>query len=400
MKSVFRWLLPLAVVVVLIYLFLVWLTGSQTREVAAEQVAAFQESNPQFNAELSWQREGFWSSEAMLSMTLELPEAELDGAFVIQQAMHIRHRALRSFVNGELEVMMGDENLTAMLLGEQSVRVGGTLGLGGVSFDYQVPQIDYQIDDVNILAEASEMQVVFTEDEQHSRLYLPAFSIQPLYAAGAGANQEGVFLSEISVISQTRLENGEPSEGTSEFRLQNMRMIIPGGHVQEIDDLSLDIHFQREQDVLNVQQRTQVDKFSYGDVKFTGGLDIDVTDLPYNAFMRFSESQQSDEDIQHLVAAVQHSDALLRIENLSVDSEGLGNVRGQGEFYLHDDSAFDMNYEGSLLDFVNGYMEFSELPMMVQLTLAELVSDDLPWRLEWVQGELLINGERLNLMAQ
>ncbi|RUO26951.1 hypothetical protein CWE09_09735 [Aliidiomarina minuta] len=400
MKSVFRWLLPLAVVVILVYLFLVWLTGSQTRQVAAEQVAAFQESNPQFNADLSWQREGFWSSEATLRMTLDVPEADLDESFVIQQPMHIRHSVLRSFVTGELEVSMADEDLIAMVFGDQVVRVEGTLGLGGVSFDYQVPAVDYQIDDVRITAEASQIQVVFTQDEQHSRLHLPSLNFQPLYAVDSDTNQEGLFVSEVVAISQTRLENGEPSEGSSEFRLLNMRMITPGGHLQELDNLAVDVHFQRELDVLNAQQKTEIGKFSYGDVEFTGELEMNVTNLPYDAFTRFSRSPQSEEDIQHLVAAVQHSDALLRLENLSIDSEGLGNVRGQGEFYLHDNMAFDQNYEGSLLDFINGHIEFSELPMMVQLSLAEMVSGDLPWRLEWQHGELLINGEPLNLMAQ
>ncbi|MGX5915258.1 DUF945 family protein [Aliidiomarina sp. Khilg15.8] len=395
MKRVLKWLVPILIILGLAYLVVVWVTGEKTRELTSERINTYQQQNPGLNVNVEWQREGFWSSEA----TFTVAAAELADMFYMEHEVVLKHGFFRSAVDGTVDVFWDGNNLTDNMFSQEPVVVDGHVGLAGLALVYHLPDLSYASDASSLLFSmpATRASLVLTDDEQHSEMSISSLSLIP---QDPESDEEGVFLNDLMMTSQVRLDRGEPVFAVTEINLAEMTMAVANESPRVVSGFTSAFTFEREAADFVLDSQIAVDNFSYGSVKGRGHTEFEMRQLPYAAFKRYQESEQDEADMEQWLAALQANNAELVIDTIDLEMENWGKLEGSGAFTMNAGASTDLGSGFNAMNFANGYLEMTELPEMLRLALAELTEDELPWRFELRAGDLFLNGKPLNLPAQ
>lgn len=396
MARVIKWVLGLAVVAGLVYIGLVAVTGSQIRSIAEDQLQAYSAQSPESETEIIWHETGFWRSTGEVRVTMQLDEDLLE----VVHAFRLRHGALRASVEGDVRGSFDDMQLNDMLFAGQAINLEGRIGLGGVRLTYAVPEIHYVDEALEMRSTAAPftLDLVLREDEQHSQLHVEWVEIM---STSIGAS-DGLRWEDIEVTSQARLNpnDGLFDHGHSVFRVGQMVFGDGEDSIARIDGLLNETDMAREAGMVDVDNRLTVEAYDIYGVAGDLTLNIQLGPIPFESFQNLQRHGDDAAAMSAFLHDMQQANSRLIIDTMELTMGQMGDLVAAGEFQLRQDINLQQDFSvESAGDLLEGRLEVSDLPLLLLMPLSGLVSGELPWTLELRQGDLLINGETLELPA-
>ena len=95
---------------------------------------------------------------------------------------------------------------------------------------------------------------------------------------------------------------------------------------------------------------------------------------------------------------LQQQQSALNIDNLRLTMGQMGNLVANGSFTLREDLDFSTGFDPEADDNIfQGKLIVEDLPVLLLMPLSGLVSGELPWVVELREGNMLVNGEPLDL---
>lgn len=396
MSRIAKWVVALLVIGVAVYLALVGITGSKAREVASEQFQTYASQSPDVDVEIEWTETGFWSSEGLVTVQMDV---EPLGNLVITHTMRLRHGALGAAVAGELEASLGGESINARMLNGEPIILDGRVGLGGARLSYQVPAIEMadEASDIVLMAAPFALDVVLTDDEQHSQTRIEWLRVTPTEQSHA---KEGVYVEGLHFSAQTRLDpdDGELLLSTGESGIEYAAFNNADDQAQmSLRQLVNEIRAERVGDSLQFESDLSVEEIDY--MGFMADLELDfvVENIPFAAFQQFQQNADQEGADFALLEATRQNGGKLILKQLQTTITDFGRVEANGEFWLRE--GFPRTEDAEFGDYLNGQMNVLDLPQMLMMPLSGVISGELPWLIELEDGELSINGEALDLPA-
>lgn len=394
MARVIKWVVGLAVIAGLVYIGLVAVTGSQIRSIAENQLQTYNAQTPESDAEIVWHETGFWRSTGEVRVTMQLDDDLLE----VVHTFSLRHGALRASVEGDVRGSLGDTQLNDMLFADQAISLDGRIGLGGVRLTYAVPEIYYVDEALEMRSTAAPftLDLVLREDEQHSQLHVEWVEIM---STAIGAS-DGLRWEDIEVTSQARLnpDDGLFDYGHSVFRVGQMVFGDGEDSIARIEGLLNETDMTREAGMVDVDNRLTVEAY---DVYGVGGdltFNLQLGPIPFESFQNLQRQADDAAALNAFLYDMQQVDTRLIIETLELTMGQMGDLVASGEFQVRQDIDLQQDFSiESAGDLMEGQLEVRDLPLLLLMPLSGMVSGELPWTLELRQGDLLINGEALEL---
>ena len=394
MARVIKWGLGLAVIAGLIYIALVAVTGSQIRNIAEDQLQTYNAQSPEAQAAINWQETGFWRSTGEVRATMQLDDELLE----IVHTFSLRHGALRASIEGEVNGNLGDTQLNDMLFAGQSASLDGRIGLGGVRLTYTVPELNYVDDDLAMgwTVAPFELDVVLREHEQHSQMHVEWVAM----TNGAAGTSDGMRWEDIEITSQARLnpDDRQFDYGNSVFRIGQLMLNDGADTTVLIEGLLNETDMTREAGMVEADNRLTVDAYDIYGVAGELTFNVKLGPVPYESFQNLQSQADDTAALNAFLYDMQQADTRLVIDTLELTMGQMGDLVASGEFQVRQDIDLQQDFSvESAGDLMEGQLEVRDLPLLLLMPLSGMVSGELPWTLELRQGDLLINGETLEL---
>lgn len=394
MGRLIKWLVGLVVIIGLIYIGLVAVTGSKVRDITEQQLQAYNAQSPDADIEISWHEAGFWRSEGDIRMTMPIENESLE----LVHSITLKHGALRAKVQGEVTGNLAGTSFNEMLFNNQTVNLDGRVGLAGVRLTYAVPELLYVDEELDISYAVApfEFDLVLQEQAQHSQLHIDWVQFD-MFVEGSSHRMRW---EDIETTGQSRLnaDDSQFEHAEAVFSVGEMVFGATDETIAHIENLRNETDVARTAGVVEVENRLTVEAYEISGV--TGDLTFNMTLSPIS-FASFQALQSGIDDIQStnaLLHDLQQNNASMVIEKLELTMGQMGNLNAHGEFQLRDDIDFQQGFSAeSAWDLLQGELEINDLPILLLMPLSGMVSGELPWTLELREGDLLINGETLNL---
>ncbi|MCL5050811.1 MAG: YdgA family protein [Firmicutes bacterium] len=392
-----KWLVGLAVIVGITYVALVAITGSKMRDIASQQLEAYQQQNPEVDVDLTWHDTSFWRSEGVVSFSMDIEDEQV--AFT--HTMNLRHGALRASVTGEITGIVGEFDVNQRLFEGQAITLDGRVGLGGLSLTYHVPEVNF--DDQNIGLQyrvaAFDVDVVLRDSDQHSQLTIDW--IEMLLGApdtGVDANQKLRF-ENVQMRSHTDVgDDGLFDASTARFSIDHIYYTDAAEPVVSMRDFSSDIDMQRNGDYVAGTANLMVNEYDAYGVTGVFELETSTSELSFSAFRTWQENSNDPDAINDFLVNLQQQQSALNIDNLRLTMGQMGNLVANGSFTLREDLDFSTGFDPEADDNIfQGNLIVEDLPVLLLMPLSGLVSGELPWVVELREGNMLVNGEPLDL---
>lgn len=394
MSRSIKWILAIAVLAALIYVALVAVTGAQMRSIAEQQLAHYDNQNPEVSAQLEWQDTSFRRSLGELRLELDI-EGEL---LEITHSVVLTHGALRAKIEGEATAVLGDFSFADTFFDGAPLTLAGRVGLAGVTLSYQVPELRFEDDDLQMKYHMAPfaVDIVLREKDQHSHTEIAWIEIAATVIGATDVMRwEGITLS-----SQTRLDQagGQFEHGLSRF---NVASLTFGDYVEslaEVNDIRTEIEAWRENDLVRAEGSFEVTDYDVYGVAGELGVTFNVANVPFTGFRQWQQQADDQDALNHLFHDMQQQQTQLSIENLKLTMGEMGNLQAQGHFEMRDDIDFlqGQSFEDAA-ELLQGRLLVEDLPLLLLMPLSGLVSGELPWTIELREGNVLINGEALEL---
>lgn len=399
MARLIKWLVGLVVIAGIIYLGLVAVTGSQMRSIAEEQLETYNAQSPDAEVTIEWHDTGFWRSVGEVRLSTPIEDETLD----IVHSVELRHGALRAGISGEVTGFMGDNALHEMLFADQRIRLDGRIGLGGVRLTYAVPGLQYVDDDLGerYTAAPFEIDVVLREHEQHTQ-----FEIEWIEMGSAeGGATDTMRFENMAGTSQSRLNQDDRQfdHAQTTFSVGQVTFAMPaqgqGSDVTiRIDGIHNETEMTRDNGDVEIHNRLTVDAYDVYGVEGELTAIMQMGPVPYASFQALQTNTEDPATVAAFLHDLQQHDSRLVIETLDLTMGQMGDLRASGEFWLRNDIDFNQGFTATAAgDVLAGRMEIEDLPLLILMPLSGMISGELPWTLELNEGDLMINGEPLNL---
>lgn len=391
MTRTFKWIVGIGLVVGAIYIGLVAMTGSKMRDIAEQQLEAYNAQQQDVELRLEWHDTGFWRSTGVLHVSME-------EVLQLSHTIELTHGALRARIHGEVNADVGDFNVAQQLFEDQPIRLDGRIGLGGVALSYQVPELRYDDQDLGMeyhIAPFS-FDVVLRDQEQHSQVQIDWLEVS---ASVIGAT-DVMRIEGLEAGSQTRLnaDDGQFERALSGFQFKRFEFSDYVDPIVVLNDGKFEVELSREQDEARLQASMLVDSYDVYGVEGDFALKLHTTPMPAAHIIAWQEQNASVEATNALLNALREYGSQLMLETLELTMGEMGDLRADGYFELREGVTFDSPQPlVPMGDHVQGQVVVHDLPLLLLMPLAGLVSAELPWTLELTDGELTINGESLQL---
>ncbi|MCC5878475.1 MAG: DUF945 family protein [Idiomarina sp.] len=402
MARLIKWLVGLVVIAGIIYLGLVAVTGSQMRSIAEDQLETYNAQSPEAEVNISWHETGFWRSVGEVRLVTPMEGETLD----VVHSIELRHGALRAGISGEVTGLLGDVALNDMLFADQPIRLDGRIGLGGVRLTYAVPALNfthYLDEDLGerYTAAPFEIDVVLREHEQHTQFEIEWIEMR---SAEDGATDTMRF-ENLAGTSQSRLNKDDRQfdHAQTSFSVGQVVFGLPAqGQSNDvtirIDGFHNETEMTRDNGDVEIHNRLTVDAYDVYGVEGELTAIMQMGPVPYTSFQALQEDIEDPAVFNAFLHDLQQHDSRLVIETLDLTMGQMGDLRASGEFWLRNDIDFNQGFTAAAAgDFLAGRMEIEDLPLLILMPLSGMISGELPWTLELNEGDLLINGEPLNL---
>ena len=394
MGRLIKWLVGLVIIFGLIYVGLVAVTGSKVRDITEQQLQIYNAQTPDAEVELNWHETSFWRSEGEMRITMQVESETLD----LIQSITLQHGALRAKVRGELTGQFAGSSLNEMFFNRQPVILEGRVGLAGARLTYAVPALTY-IDeelDISYTVSAFETDLVLQEQEQHSKIQIDWIEVETAMTGAADVMRwEGI---EATTQSRLNPKDKQFEYAQSMFSIEEMVYGTNPEASVRVENLRNETDMTRVEGNVEVKNSLTVDTYEVSSV--TGELTFNMTvgPVPFASFQALQNGIEDPAILNAFLHDTQKGNAKLVIEELELSMGQMGNLSAHGEFQLRDDINFEQGFTaGSAGDFLQGELEVQDLPLLLLMPLSGVVSGELPWKLELREGDLLINGEALNL---
>ncbi|MFU8783842.1 DUF945 family protein [Aliidiomarina sp.] len=395
----------IAIAVVVVGYVVGVITTKQATYNAIENLVVEMERQENAQVEALWQDQSARSATLLLNVSADTGIPDM-GAVIYTETIDLRYGFLNTKWSGTGDFQLGEHTASEALFAGQPLTSEGVVSRGGLRVRYLMPELNYEIASGLVFhAKASESALIMAGEDVRVLLNAPEFTFK-------GAEGNHAVITGINMSSDTRNLHGEMFSNAGIFSIDSVALNLPDfAEPITIEGIRNTFEVLRKDDELQAKGSfaiAQVD--GEPAVRGSGRIEWLLEGIDYQAFRDLEAFMQSnthhtpDSDLQERVvrAALQSELVTLRLNTFEAETESWGSLRSNGvlSLDLRELSAAERQtlvLGTDLMPYAHIEMNFAELPPMLQLMAMAISTDPLPWKLEFRNNEVWVNGELLDL---
>jgi len=395
----------IAIAVVVVGYVVGVITTKQATYNAIENLVVEMERQENAQVEALWQDQSARSATLVLKVAADTGIPDF-GVVTYTETIDLRYGFLNTKWSGTGDFQLGEYTASAALFAGQALTSEGVVSRGGLRVRYLMPELNYEIaSGLTMHAKAAESSVIMAGEDVRVLVNVPEFTFK-------GAEGNHAVITGINISSDTRNLHGEMFSNASIFSIDSVALNLPGfAELITIEGIRNTFEVLRKVDELQAKGSFAIAQVE-GDpaVRGSGRIEWLLEGVDYQAFrdleafMQTNAHQTPDSDMQERLvrAALQSERVTLHLNTFEADTESWGNLRSNGVMsldlrYLSAAERQALELGTDLIPYAHVALNLEELPPMLQLMAMVISTDPLPWKLEFHDNEVWVNGELLDL---